>query len=369
MQRVLIIGNYPPPMCGWAIQTVLVRDELRRRGIPCAVMNINESRKRKSAEFVDVQNGIDYLLKVLTFAIRGYRFQVHVNGESKKGYVLALTAQLAARLFFRRAVLSFHGGIPQQFFPRTRDKRFYRRYRLLFSLADTITCDSEELKRAIECYGIEPSRILAVPCFSSELLQFKRVPPPQEVETFLARAKPVFFCYLSFRPEYQLPVLREGMRLFREHFPNAGFIWLGFPEREMPAVREFVGSWSDEEKRGLFLLGNLSHDEFLSLLTRCTATLRTPACDGVSASVLESLALGIPVVASDNGHRPVGTVCYSELDPADLCAKITYVVENYDRVKQTLSPVADANNTVRTVDCLLQNGRTRTSTALEAAAK
>ncbi len=30
--KVLVIGNYPPPMCGWAIQTYLVTAELRRRG-------------------------------------------------------------------------------------------------------------------------------------------------------------------------------------------------------------------------------------------------------------------------------------------------------------------------------------------------
>lgn len=369
MQKVLIIGNYPPPMCGWAIQTVLVRDELRRRGAACAVMNINESRKKRSSEYVDVQNAVDYALKISWFAMRGYRFQVHVNGESKKGYLLALSALLMARIFLRRSVLSFHGGLPQQFFPRRPGERFYRAYRLLFRLSSAITCDSEEIKRAIESYGIEAQRILAVPCFSSELLRFTSVALSEEVESFLSRATPVFFCYLSFRPEYQLPVLREGMRQFRQRYPKAGFIWLGFPVKEMPGVRDFVSSWQEDEKRGLLLLGNLTHDEFLTLLTRCTAKLRTPACDGVSASVLESLALGIPVVASENGRRPAGTVCYAERDPADLCAKLAYVVENYAQVKQNLSSPVDGNNTVRTVDCLLQGGSARASAALEAAAK
>ena len=90
--KILQIGNYPPPMCGWAIQTKLVTDELRRRGHVCEVLKINEGREVKDPSYVDVQGGWDYLVKVLRFAFRGHRLNVHVNGMSKKGYVLALIA-------------------------------------------------------------------------------------------------------------------------------------------------------------------------------------------------------------------------------------------------------------------------------------
>src|SRR2546429_3427271 len=81
--RILQIGNYPPPACGWAMQTKLLVEELRRRGHVCQVLNINESRKKKSSEYVDVQNGFDYVYKLVRFAGKGYQFQVHVNGQSK----------------------------------------------------------------------------------------------------------------------------------------------------------------------------------------------------------------------------------------------------------------------------------------------
>src|SRR5438876_1690012 len=83
--RILQIGNYPPPACGWAMQTKLLVEELRRRGHVCQVLNINESRKKKSSEYVDVQNGFDYVYKLVRFAGKGYQFQVHVNGQSKTG--------------------------------------------------------------------------------------------------------------------------------------------------------------------------------------------------------------------------------------------------------------------------------------------
>ena len=74
------------------------------------------------------------------------------------------------------------------------------------------------------------------------------------------------------------------------------------------SCRRRAHSWilGRKECPSLLLLGNLPHDEFLTLLTRCSAYLRSPACDGVAASVLEAVALGVPVVASENGRRPAG---------------------------------------------------------------
>lgn len=109
--KILQIGNYPPPFCGWAIQTKLLVEEIRKRGHICEVLNLNESRRKKSNEYVDVQNAFDYLQKVIRFALKGYRFQVHVNGQSKPGYLLALVASLVGRVARKPVALSWHGGL------------------------------------------------------------------------------------------------------------------------------------------------------------------------------------------------------------------------------------------------------------------
>src|SRR6266850_2556563 len=67
--RILQIGNYPPPVCGWAMQTKGLVEEIRRRGNMCQVLNLNENRKRRSSEYIDVQNGFDYLRKLTCFAL------------------------------------------------------------------------------------------------------------------------------------------------------------------------------------------------------------------------------------------------------------------------------------------------------------
>lgn len=358
-QKILQIGNYPPPMCGWAIQTVMLKRELERRGQICRVMNINENRRVKSDEFVDVQGGVDYVAKLMRHAFQGYRLNVHVNGGSPKGYGLALIAAIMGRFTFRPAVVTFHGGIPQPFFPRNDLSIAHFAYKILFSLAGSITCDSEEIRTAIKSYGVRDNKVAAIPCFSAELLNADRARLDAGTEEFLQTHAPVFFCYVSFRPEYRLEVLRGAMRRFRVANPKAGFIWLGFPENELAGVREFISSWHVDERDSLLLLGNVKHEQFITLLARCTAKVRTPECDGISASVLESLALGIPVVASENGRRPAGVLTYRDMDAADMAAKLQYVMDNYAAVKATtrLPDHSLKNNTELMADWILGTPR------------
>ena len=351
-RKILQIGNYPPPMCGWAIQTKLVTDELRRRGHICQVLKINENRKVKDPSYIDVQGGLDYLYKVLWYGVSGYHLNVHVNGQSKKGYLLALIAVLVGRLTFHPAQVTFHGGLSQAYFPRLDSSRLRLAFKLLFYLAGGIACDDNFVKQAIGDYGVAPQKVVAIETFSPQYLAFHPAVLAQEIEEFTKSHWPVFFCYVSFRPEYRLSVLREAMCRFRECQPKAGFIWLGFPDREFPRAEEFVSEWPGGERRSLLLLGNLTHEKFLTLLGSCFACIRTPACDGVSASVLESLFMGIPVVASENGRRPPGTITYRETDAADLCAKLVFLIENDHAIRASLEQLERSDNVARMADWL-----------------
>ncbi len=351
--KILQIGNYPPPMCGWAIQLKLVTEELRRRGHTCEVLKINEGRQIPSSDYVDVQSGPDYLRKIWRYALSGYRLNVHVNGMSKKGYWLAMAAALTGRILARPALITFHGGLSQDYFPRYDNGIAHWAFYFLFVLAGAIACDSEPIKGAIERYGINSAKIETIATFSPQYLKFASVNQPDEVEDFFRRRHPVILSYVSFRPEYRLDTLRAGMSLYRREQPEAGFIWLGFPEKEMVAARQSVQDWVPEEKASLLLLGNLTHDQFLTLLSRCFISLRTPACDGVAASVLESLALAVPVVASENGRRPPGVVTYSDTDAADMCEKLIYVTRNYPQVKANLGLQSEDDNVGKMADWLI----------------
>jgi glycosyltransferase involved in cell wall biosynthesis len=351
--KILQIGNYPPPMCGWAMQLKLVTDELRQRGHVCEVLKINEGRQVPSPEYVDVQNGPDYLKKIWLYALRGYRLNVHVNGMSKKGYGLALAAVLVGRLVNRPTLVTFHGGLSQDHFPRHDSSLAHLAFYTLFQLAGAVACDSETIQDAIVRYGIEPAKVQAIATFSPQYLQFTSVPLPEAVEKFLKSHTHVCLSYVSFRPEYRLELLREGMKLHRRQYPGAGFIWLGFPDKELPAATEFVHDWPADERDSLLLLGNLTHDQFLTLMSRSFLYLRTPACDGVAASVLESLALAVPVVASENGRRPAGVVTFRDNEATDMAERLGFVLEHFSEIKSGLRVEAGDDNVGRMADWLV----------------
>ena len=71
-----------------------------------------------------------------------------------------------------------------------------------------------------------PDKIGTAAGFSAQNLSYRQANLNAPTETFLQSHDPVFFCYVSFRPEYRLHVLREGMKLFRQRYPRSGFIWL-----------------------------------------------------------------------------------------------------------------------------------------------
>jgi glycosyltransferase involved in cell wall biosynthesis len=340
-------------MCGWAIQLKLVTEELRRRGHVCEVLKINEGRQIKSSEYIDVQSGPDYLKKIFTYSWRGYRLNIHLNGMSKKGYWLAMAAALTGRLLNQPALVTFHGGLSQDYFPRHDQSLAHHAFYALFRIAGEVACDSDPIREAIIKYGIRPDKVISIATFSPQYLEFAPVEMPKRVEDFLQRHARIILSYVSFRPEYRLDVLRDAMRRYRTIDPEAGYIWLGFPGKEMPAAEEFVRSWPAEEQATLLLLGNLTHDEFLSLLTRCFVYLRTPACDGVAASVLESLALKVPVVASANGRRPSSVITYNDTDATDMVEKLRFAREHYDKVKESLQTDAGDDNVGRMADWLV----------------
>ena len=221
------------------------------------------------------------------------------------------------------------------------------------SLSGRISCNNATVKAAIEQYGIEPQRVAAIAAFSARHLEFNPTQLAPAVEQFLQHHEPVFVSYVAFRPEYRLDTLRDAMAKFRRCRPHAGVLWVGFTAKELPAAQAFVSKWPADEQNGVLVLGNVSHDEFLTLVGRSHAVIRTPVCDGVSASVLEALGLGVPVVASENGNRPATVTTYGADDSSDLCAKLISLTEHYPEVKTRRRLTAADDNISRMVDWLL----------------
>jgi glycosyltransferase involved in cell wall biosynthesis len=99
-------------------------------------------------------------------------------------------------------------------------------------------------------------------------------------------------------------------------------------------------------------IDDLPHDAFLNALGRSRVYLRTHVSDGVCSSVMESLALGVPVVASENGTRPPGVITYPADDPAALADKLADALTRRDEIAAAL-PRPEVNDTLAREAALL----------------
>jgi glycosyltransferase involved in cell wall biosynthesis len=329
---------------------VALRRELERRGWDCPVMNLNENRRVPSPEYIDVQNGADYFCKVWKHVWRGYAVHVRVNGESKKGYLLALVALGLARLAGRPGLLTYCGGHRQTFFPGPKWSFRHLAFAFLFRISTRIYCNSEPVKQALLTTGIDPCRIVPIPHFSVQYVQFTPAILPDDVRSFCSRLDGTFFLYLCYRKEYMLGFLAEVMQQFRAQCPKIGFLLVGTSDREMELLREFFRAQGLED--AVCITGSVTHDVFLSMLTRSLACIRSPLTDGVSSSVLEALVLGVPVLGSDNGTRPAGVELWGPEDPESLLKLMAEAVNNRPAMVGRMPRFCAEDNTGKLADDL-----------------
>ncbi len=349
-KRILEIGNWPPPVCSWSMSLVGLRKELEARGWDCPVMNLNENRRVVSREYIDVQSGWDFVWKVLRHVRRGFAVHVRVNGETKKGYLLALISLLMARLWGRPAFLTYGGGHQQTYFPAPKSSLRYFAFYFLFRVPQRIYCNSEAVKKILLTTNIPPERVEPIPHFSAYYVDFSPAALPAKVEDFYRSHDGVFFSYVCFRKEFALDFFAEAIRRFRETFPEIGFMLVGPWEREMDSTVAFLKDKKIED--AVSLLPSVPHDTFLTLLSRSLAYVRTPVTDGICSSVLESLKLKVPVLASENGTRPAGVALWKEGDLEGLLRLMTEAVSNHAAMVAAIPEIKLEDNAKKLADSI-----------------
>lgn len=326
--RILEVASYPPPRSGWSVRVEFLKKGIEAAGHRCVVLNVGPSRAIPSTEYDSVLGGADLVRKLWRYSAQGFVVHAHTNGDSLKGALLALTAELVNLAFGRRCYLTFHAGAIQRYFPRDRAWWLVPLYWLLFTIPRCVICNSEPVRQRIREYGIPLGKIVAIPAFSRQYLDFTPAALPPELAAFLARFPHAVFTYMRMRPLFFPETMIEGMAKVMGHRENVGLILCG-------GLSHMEGGlWQEVEARiraydiadRICLIEDLDREAFLTVLKRSAIYLRTPITDGVASSVLESLALGTPVVASENGTRPAGVVTYPAEDAGALAEAVEHVL-------------------------------------------
>jgi glycosyltransferase involved in cell wall biosynthesis len=327
--KILEISSYPPPHAGWGVRVQFVKKKLEQLGHDCQVLNIGKSRQLQSSEFIGVRNGWDYCRKVFQYCRQGYIVHMHMNGHSSKGLALAFLAEIISLLCWRRCILTFHGGSNQSFFPKYNNTYMIIMFYILFLIPKYIICNDDIVKEKISKYGISKKKIFPIPAFSKQYIEFKPVNIIEDIENFIKKSDPILITYIMLRPVFDVKTLLYSIKELTKDWPKVGLILMGSNTTPEDMAPEEVNILIQELalEPHLCWTGDLPHEQFLTILSYASVFIRTPICDGVCSSVLEALALGKPVVASENPHRPRGVLTFKAGQHADLAEKVRHALE------------------------------------------
>ncbi len=340
--KILKISPYPPPYGGWTMRAYYIKKVCDEQGYSCKILNTGKSRLTKSDQYISLKNGFQYTWVCLTHVLRGYTLQNHINGDSPKGFMLCLISQIIGLIFGRRKVaLTFHAGPIQKYFPQSQAPKLTLLYKTLFGIPKVIICNNEAVKKNIVGYNIPSEKVHPIQGFTKQYLDFLPVELDDEIEQFFQEHDQVLFSTAFFRPEYSIDILLKAVKNVTRENPKVGLFMAVSTayEENYDEIMKLI----DELDLGnnLKMAYQLDHNVFLNTLTKSKMYIRTPVKDGVASSVLESLSLGIPVLASKNGTRPESVINY-ENNVEDLTKKIINTLSNYqESVDNIVKPELD----------------------------
>lgn len=350
--RILEIGPFPPPHAGWAVRIALVKAAIQERGHTCVALNLGENRTVPSPEYECVYGPWDYLKKLLSYSLRGYLLHIHTNGESAKGFAVALVATAAALLGGRRPVVTFHAGTEQKYFPRANSRPTTPVLRTLFGAARAIVCNNADVKACIVDYGVDPTKVFPIPAFSRQYLEGPPATLDASVESFLVQRRPVVLTYVECRPEYALDRLFAAVAGAIRTFPRLGLIVVGASQdaESMTALLRSAGLANQA-----LHLPTVEHAMFLALLRRASVYLRSGRTEGSSSSIREALALGVPVVANEVVGQPEGVVTYPWADTAAMTDRLVAVLQNGAPATAQTAPAQVEDTLAQEVELLVNS--------------
>lgn len=304
---VVQLGPYPPPYGGVAANVLAIDKLLVDRGLDAAIVSIAGPRQTDRARVRFPSDGLALILTLLRLPHR--IVHMHLGGDLKpKLLALVLATSL---LPGRRTVVTLHsGGAAAD--PSRPGRR---------SLAGLV------LRRVDRVIGVNPSMIdwfLELGCapdrthlilpyaIDADYLREAAAPLQGEMARFRERHDPLLVTVGGLEDEYDIPTQLEALRLVRERLPGAGLIVVGAGSLAADLHRR-----SEElgVAQQVLVTGALPPADTARAIRSADVFLRTTKYDGDSIAVREALHLGTPVVATDNGMRPPGTLLVPTGDP------------------------------------------------------
>lgn len=295
--RVLQLGPFPPPHGGVEINLVAIRDFLRRKQIPCGVINLTRHRRIDADDVFYPQSS----LQVLSLLLRSRARILHLHIGGDVSWRLLLLGLVCSLLPGKKTVLTLHsGGYPSSPAGRAARPMSFRGF--LFRRFDGLIGVNQEIVEMFVRFGVPKTKTKLILPFAITSAP-SDVQLPQAVETFLQKHDPLLLTVSGLESEYDIPLQIEALGVVIRHVPNCGLVICGGGSLAQN-LRDDIRNRSFAAQ--VLLTGDLPHEVVLKLIARATLFLRTTKYDGDSIAVREALHFGVRTIVTDTGMRPAG---------------------------------------------------------------
>ncbi len=345
MKKIINIGIYPPPIGGISIHLQRLKEYLDKEGMENVIIDVSKEINKEK-----INNGIKVMAwkKAIIYLFFQKKEILHFHNFGWKNIFIYYI--LGFRHF---TILSFHN---ERFLDEiNKAPRFMQRLTIKFiNTINYIIVDSQKCYALAEQIVENKSKIVVIPEFI----------PPLEIPDLDEQSKIIQLCQkhtfllssnafqISFHQGIDLYgidiLIKLTARLSNENI-DVAFCFL-LPEigdnNYFFKLKEEIMRLNISD-RFIFITNPLK--EASSLWKHSNLVIRATNTDGNSLSVLESLYVGTPVIASDCVPRPEGVVLFKTRDFDDLYEKTKNVLLNIDKYKNKVKSVYIENNAYKMI--------------------
>jgi glycosyltransferase involved in cell wall biosynthesis len=321
-QRILVVGNYPPPYGGISIHVQQLQHLIdSREGCVAMVLDVESPPVQVKPGTIAPKGKADFFNILYRTLKESTCVHLHTNGQNYKSWTIIAAVGNLARLTKTTAVLTLHSGDSNVYMDSM--KGMQRRL-FLGSLKryDRVIAVNDSLKACLESLGTLDGKVMMVPAYLG-LVGSPASLPVGEFNDFLRNHSPVFSTIVFFRPEYGLETILQALAALHGEHPNAGLVIVGSGSG-VEMARALISQFGLDGR--VHIIRDIDSPEVYAILKESDVFIRATHYDGDSISVREALSLDVPVVATRTDFRPEGVATFAIGDAADLKSKLTGVL-------------------------------------------
>lgn len=332
-ESIAIIGEFPPPEGGMAIQAKLLYEKLSEEGI-------NVVRLKRNCEFsgrlaclgkIKILRGIISfiifklrLIKTLILAQTLYIF----SNSFLSFYLYTLIPVALGKLLGKKIIINFHGGAAENFF----NKKINFLARWALSRTDYLTVPSGYLK---DIFGKLGYNAVVVP----NILDLQKF-----IFKERSRLSPRLIITRHLEPEYNIGMTIRAFSIIKKKYPDAALqiCGSGSEESRLKKLTDELGISDAVE-----FLGSVPNNKIAALYSTANILLNSSNVDNLPVSILEAFACGLPVVTTKAGGIPYlvednKTGLLVDLNDAETMAKsVIKLLDNPDLAKKLAESAKD----------------------------